>query len=120
MREGSSISVGKLFNSSAHRAVFGVLLGLFLLMDFYPRFGRTDFRYTGCDPAREVLNLGYPLAFFIYDKTIRPPLVIAPLAQVFMPIQILVLGFVIAVPHFSNWLSRHLSQSQATNSSPTK
>jgi hypothetical protein len=36
-------------------------------VDFYPSFGQPHFRYRGADPNSHVWNIGWPLAWFIYD-----------------------------------------------------
>lgn len=54
---------------------------LFLAVDFWPRFGPPDFRYTGSDPSSTVLNLGIPIAHFIYDERVSPSFIWGPLAK---------------------------------------
>ena len=56
-----------------------ILIGFVALcgvVDFFPREGAPDFRYTGSDPAQVVLYLGYPLALFIYDENVQPSFVV--------------------------------------------
>jgi hypothetical protein len=72
------------------RAVGILLIGACLLVDFFPRFGPPDFRYTGSDPATHVWNLGWPLATAIYDQ--RSGMHVGPLAYVLVPIEIVVLA----------------------------
>lgn len=49
---------------------------------FYPRFGSPSFRYTGSNPEAEVLNLGLPIAHFIYDSSQDFPIIFGPLAEI--------------------------------------
>jgi hypothetical protein len=62
-RRNSRFSIGRALLFAAS----GMYVICCLVLDFWPRFGPPDFRYTGSDPAIAVWNLGWPLAEFIYD-----------------------------------------------------
>ncbi len=75
----------------SHRlAIIGIAI-LFVVLNSIPRRGQAHFRYTGVDPTREVLNLGYPLALFIYDGQTRPALKASLSSYLVLPLQALVL-----------------------------
>jgi hypothetical protein len=72
-------------------AVFFVaacVVAVCVVVDFFPRFGPPDFRYTGSDPATHVWNLGWPLAEAIYDH--RSGFHVGPLGVVVFSIQTVV------------------------------
>ena len=58
-------------------------------LDFFPRFGPPEFRYTGSEPTFPVWNLGWPLALAIYD--VRSSLHVSPSVYLVPPAQLLVL-----------------------------
>jgi hypothetical protein len=73
-----------------------------LLVDFLPHHGPPDFRYTGSDPAIAVWNLGWPLAWFIYDP--RYGFQVGPLAYLMLTFQfVLLAGGVIVVMAIRRW-----------------
>jgi len=96
-----------------HGIVLGGTLALFLLMDLFPKRGPADWRYTGSDPARTVLNLGYPLAVVIYDKTQSPPVIFTPLAQLLLPAQFLTIGLVVFAPNLARWGKKWMGRNPA-------
>jgi len=61
-----------------------------LVMDFFPRYGVPDFRYTGSDPLYAVWNLGWPFALTIYDS--RNGFHAGPLVFLVAPFQFFVLS----------------------------
>ena len=79
---------------NAWSKIFLLMLGLFLVQDFFPTVGPPHFRYTGSDPGRDVINLGYPIALFIVDSEVKPRLVVGPSASLCVQFQIVVLGVV--------------------------
>lgn len=56
-----------------------VLSAFFLVIDFFPRYGPSDFRYTESDPSVMVWNLGLPCAHWIYDERLSEPWIRGPL-----------------------------------------
>lgn len=70
----------------------------FLVVDFFPRSGPPDFRYTRSDPDSAVLNLGYPIAQFIYDERLPEPLVFGPLAALLVTAQLFVVIVAVLAP----------------------
>jgi hypothetical protein len=78
-------------------ALISIALG-FVWVDFYPRFGPPDFRYTGSDPAHHVFNLGWKLALFIYDSNQDAPLQWGPLTEYVLAFELLVLAVLIIAP----------------------
>jgi hypothetical protein len=47
--------------------VAGLYVMVCLAVDFFPRHGPPNFRYTGSDPAHSIWNLGWPMPLMIYD-----------------------------------------------------
>jgi hypothetical protein len=84
-------------NASRWRTVAGLFCVLCLLSDFLPRYGPPSFRYTGCDPAFHVWNLGWPLVTSIYDS--RNGFHVGPDALLELPFQsfVLLVGLAIAI-----------------------
>jgi hypothetical protein len=64
---------------------------IFLAMDFAPRHGPPDFRYTGSDPERIVWNIGWPCAWAIYDP--QSGVQIGPWLIISLPPQVFFLAF---------------------------
>ena len=50
-----------------------------LLLNLFPYYGRSYFRYTGVNPDEKVLNLGTPIASIVIDFNTSPYLFIGPL-----------------------------------------
>ena len=73
-----------------------------LVLDFYPHHGPPFFRYTGCDPACEVWNLGYPFALMIYDPD--NGLNVGPFAYAVIPLQLSLVGVAFLVAVVARWL----------------
>ena len=48
------------------------LTALFIVIDFWPTHVTPFFRYTGSNPDESVWNLGFPIAWFIYDDNTPP------------------------------------------------
>ncbi len=61
----SILVVGQLF-------LLLLLTGVFIVIDFWPTYGAPFFRYTGSNPDEKVWNLGFPIAWFIYDDNTLP------------------------------------------------
>lgn len=78
-------------------ALIAMICG-FVFVDLFPRSGLPDFRYTGSDPDTGVLNLGYPIAQFIYDDRLPEPLIVGPLTSVLVTAQLLVLVVAVLAP----------------------
>ena len=76
------------------KTIFGILIVLCILANFFPRHGPPHFRYTGSDPSREVWNLGWPLVLAIYDP--QYGLHVGPFACVVIPLEC----FIVAVGTF--------------------
>ena len=72
---------------------FGLLLLVFAVLDVWPQWDRTSFRYTGSDPEREVWNLGWPLPLAIYDRGLW----IGPFAYVVLPGELAVAGVMLGL-----------------------
>jgi hypothetical protein len=74
----NSVFVWEIGNRSADQitAVFGILC-------CWPSFGRPEFRYTGCDPNRDVWQFGWPLATLIVDPNAASLINIGPLAYIY-------------------------------------
>ena len=49
-----------------------ILSSVFIVVDFWPTYGAPFFRYTGSNPDEQVWNLGFPIAWFIYDDNTPP------------------------------------------------
>jgi hypothetical protein len=73
-------------------------------MDFLPRYGPPDFRYTGSDSAVYVWNLGWPLAEFMYDS--RSGFHDGPMAVLLLFLQATVLVLGAAAVILIRWLHR--------------
>jgi hypothetical protein len=88
MQPSDSIHRPRIWPKLVAAAFVMVCLGV----NFLPHHGPPHFRYTGSDPAREVWNLGWPLALFIYD----PPtgFQVGPFAYVVLPFQMFVFAAV--------------------------
>jgi hypothetical protein len=75
------------------RMIVGHLF-LSAFVDLWPHFGPPHFRYTGSDLARAVWNFGWPIASYIYDA--QTGLEVGPVAWVAGPLQVLILGAMLA------------------------
>ncbi|MFO1485095.1 MAG: hypothetical protein U1F71_17175 [Verrucomicrobiaceae bacterium] len=54
------------------------LTAVFIVIDFWPTYGTPFFRYTGSNPDESVWNLGFPIAWFIYDDNTPPNWFMSP------------------------------------------
>jgi len=73
------------------------LVIVFAVVDFFPIHGPPFFRYTGADPKHHVWNLGWPIAWSIYDEVTPPFWFTTP---VFLP-ALLMIQFIILM---AGWL----------------
>jgi hypothetical protein len=80
-------------SSRKKRRFFLIVVLIFLLMDFVPYPASPNFRYTGSDPNRTVINLGFPLASLIYDSNVSPHFFVGPTAYFLFAIQLVFLAF---------------------------
>lgn len=87
----------------------GVYIAICAIIDFLPSYGAPHFRYTGSDPDIQVWNIGYPLAFFIYDPKFG--LQIAPIAFPVIGLQVILFCLVAGV---------HLTIRKGRTPSPTE
>lgn len=82
-----------------------------LALDFLPRFGPPEFRYTGSDPTVPVRDLGWPLALTIYDA--RSGLHIGPSVYLVPPAQFLVLPAAMSLVAVVTWAAGMAGLSRA-------
>ena len=83
------------------------------LLDFVPRHGAPEFRYTGSDPAQQVWNLGWPVALTIYDS--RSGIHIGPFLYAVVPFQVVLVSVIALALAFRNTHNKAL---QATAAAP--
>ena len=76
------------------RTIFIIAVLVVLLIDFVPYPASPNFRYSGSDPNRTVMNFGFPLASFIYDSEAPPHIFIFDFFYLEILIQCAVLAFV--------------------------
>ena len=72
-----------------------------LTLDFFPRLGPPEFRYTGSDPTILVWNLGWPQALSIYDP--RSGLHVGPSVYLVPPAQLIILLAAMALVAVVRW-----------------
>lgn len=92
-------------NRSSRRTIRGALIVLLLVINFFPTFGRPQFRSTGSDPEIGVWRVGWPMAMAQYD--LRGTVHIGPFALTLWPFE----GGVGAILAFG-WLLNRWSQRQ--------
>lgn len=76
-----------------------------LVIDFYPIYGRPNFRYTGSDPSIEVWNIGWPLSTMIYDDS--SGIHISPFAYVLFLLELTILALSYALIMLLRLLLKH-------------
>ncbi len=101
-----------------HAAVIVFITGMILIVDLLPREGPPEFRYNGSDPEKTVLNLGWPVANFIYDESHDPALIVGPMTEILITIQLSCLAMIIMGPPLIAWGWRRLSR--GGNTSPER
>ena len=77
--------------------IFWLVVLIFLVIDFVPYPGSPNFRYTGSDPERTVLNFGFPVASMIYDCEVEPAFILGPVPFFRFAAQLALLGLLAVV-----------------------